>query len=116
MLIESVSGSVKNVTPPVQAEIAVARGPVSNNREGPKEENRPEFTDIVNRVADAQKNLNIMHDKNLNFSVHKASGQVMVTVTDETTGEVIREIPSSELLNLAAKLDEMVGILFDQRG
>jgi uncharacterized FlaG/YvyC family protein len=116
MLIESVSGLVKNVTPPVQAEFAVARGPVSTSREGPKEEKRPDFSDIADRVADTQRNLNIMHDKNLNFSVHQASGHIMVTVTDETTGEVIREIPSSELLNLAAKLDEMVGILFDEKG
>ena len=116
MLIESVNKSVKNVTPAVQTEVAFVKGPVSNSREGPKEEQRLEFSDIADRVADTQRNLNIMHDKNLNFSVHQASGQIMVTVTDETTGEVIREIPSSELLNLAAKLDEMVGILFDQKG
>ena len=116
MLIEPVNGSLKDVRPPVQPELVVAREPVSNSREGPKEEQQLEFSDIANRVADAQRNLNIMHDKNLNFSVHQASGQIMVTVTDETTGEVIREIPSSELLNLAAKLDEMVGILFDQKG
>ena len=30
--------------------------------------------------------------------------------------EIIREIPSGEFLNLSAKLDEMFGILFDQRG
>jgi uncharacterized FlaG/YvyC family protein len=116
MLIESVNGSAKNVTPTVQTEVAVARGSVSNSREGPKEEQRLEFSEIADRVADTQRNLNIMHDRNLNFSVHQASGQIMVTVTDETTGEVVREIPSSELLNLAAKLDEMVGILFDQKG
>ena len=116
MLIEPVNGPVKNVTPPVQTEVAVARGPVSTSREGPKEEQRPDFSDIANIVADAQRNLNIMHDKNLNFSVHQASGEIMVTVTDDTTGEVIREIPSSELLNLAARLDEMVGILFDRKG
>ena len=116
MLIEPVNGSLKDVRPTVQPELVAEREPVSNSREGPKEEQRLEFSDIANRVADAQRNLNIMHDKNLNFSVHEASGQIMVTVTDETTGEVIREIPSSELLNLAAKLDEMVGILFDQKG
>ena len=116
MLIESVSGLVKNVTPQVQTEVAVASRSVSTSREGPKEEQRLEFSDIADRVADTRRNLNIMHDKNLNFSVHQASGQIMVTVTDETTGEVIREIPSSELLNLAAKLDEMVGILFDEKG
>ncbi|UCH01215.1 MAG: flagellar protein FlaG, partial [Deltaproteobacteria bacterium] len=37
-------------------------------------------------------------------------------VMEGSTGEVIREIPPVEILNLAAKLDEMVGLIFDQRG
>jgi flagellar protein FlaG len=40
----------------------------------------------------------------------------MVTVVDESTGKVVREIPSQELLDLAAKIDEMVGMIFDQKG
>lgn len=116
MLIESVSGLVKNVTPPVQTELAVARGPVSTSREGPKAEKRPDFSEIANLVADAQRNLNFMHDIALNFSVHESSGRTVVTVADETTGEIIREIPSSEMLNIADKLNEMIGVLFDQTG
>jgi flagellar protein FlaG len=41
---------------------------------------------------------------------------MMVTVTDESSGKVIREIPSREILELAAKIDEMVGMIFDQKG
>jgi flagellar protein FlaG len=52
----------------------------------------------------------------LQFSVHEASGEIMVTVRDESSGEVIREIPPSEMLDLAARLGEMVGLLFDQTG
>jgi len=40
----------------------------------------------------------------------------MVTVREESTGEVIREIPPSEMLDLAARIDEMVGLLFHQTG
>jgi flagellar protein FlaG len=39
----------------------------------------------------------------------------MITVIDESTGKVIREIPESEILELAAKMKEMVGMLFDQK-
>jgi len=52
----------------------------------------------------------------LQFSVNEASGRTVVTVTDAQTGEVIREIPPSEQLNLAARLEEMIGLLFDQMG
>lgn len=38
------------------------------------------------------------------FSVHEATNSVMVTIVDRTTGEVIREIPSRERLDLIAAL------------
>jgi flagellar protein FlaG len=67
-------------------------------------------------VADIQKNLGMIHDVDLQFSVHEASGEIMVTVREESSGKVIREIPPSEMLDLAARLGEMVGLLFDQTG
>ena len=38
----------------------------------------------------------------------------MVKVVNKETEELIREIPSEEILNLAARLDEMVGMIFDE--
>jgi flagellar protein FlaG len=38
----------------------------------------------------------------------------MVKVVNKDTGNLIREIPPKEVLDLAAKLDEMIGILFDK--
>ena len=77
---------------------------------------RKNLPDLEELAADVQKNLNIMHNVDLRFSVHKASGQIMVTVIDESTGKVIREIPPSQILELAAKMDEMVGMIFDKEG
>lgn len=72
--------------------------------------------DVQGLVDSVAQNLQTMNDTHLAFKVHEASGEVMVTVTNEETGEVVREIPPSEVLDLAAKFDEMVGIIFDQRG
>ena len=58
----------------------------------------------------------MIHEVDLQFSVHEASGEIMVRVLEESTGEVIREIPPSEMLDLAAGLGEMVEPLFDQTG
>ena len=52
----------------------------------------------------------------LRFSVHEASGKFMVTVIDESSGEIIRELPSSEILDIAAKVENMMGLIFDQKG
>ncbi len=51
----------------------------------------------------------------LNFSFHKETERLVVQVIDPETSEVIRQIPPQELLELAVKLQEMIGFLIDQR-
>ena len=116
MRIAPITASVKSQAPAVQESLPAEQAANQKDKEVQQPVKGADLPDLEEMAADVQKNLNIMHNVDLRFSVHKASGQIMVTVIDETTGEVIREIPSSELLNLAAKLDEMVGILFDEKG
>lgn len=40
----------------------------------------------------------------LNFQIHEASGRTIVRVVNPETDEVIRQIPSEEVLNLAAAI------------
>jgi len=56
--------------------------------------------------------------RDLQFSVDGSTGRVIVTVTDSETNEVIRQIPSEELLALARHLtdaleDDSSGFLFE---
>ena len=81
-----------------------------------KAEKEPDLSGVTELVGDVQKNLNMTHNVNLRFLVHEASGEIVVTVMEECTGEVIREIPPSEILDLAAKVDAMIGLIFDQKG
>jgi len=116
MLVESITTAVRNLALPVQvrspSDSAAPQGGV-NDAKAP---DRMDLSQISEVVADIQKNLGMIHDVDLQFSVHEASGEIMVTVRDESSGEVIREIPPSEILDLAAKLGEMVGLIFDQTG
>lgn len=50
--------------------------------------------------------------RDLNFSVDDGSGQVVVKVTDSTSGDVIRQIPSEEALQLAENLSDVRSLLF----
>jgi flagellar protein FlaG len=47
----------------------------------------------------------------LQFSVDEASGETVVTVVDAETKEVIRQIPSEELLAIANRLRSTAGVL-----
>jgi len=112
MLVEPINVSGKSMAPPARAGPPTGKGIVPSD----KQVKEPDPPRLAEMAASVQKSLNIMHNVDLRFSVHEASGQVMVTVTDESSGKVIREIPPLEILQLAAKLDEMVGMIFDKKG
>ncbi|MBW1707313.1 MAG: flagellar protein FlaG [Deltaproteobacteria bacterium] len=116
MLVEPVTVSGKGQAPAAQARLPAGNGMSQKGGADVKAEKQPDLAQSAEIVARVQKNLDIIHDTDLQFSVHEATGEVMVTVRDESSGKVIREIPPREVLNLAAKLDAMVGLIFDQNG
>jgi len=50
--------------------------------------------------------------RNLEFSIDKASGREVVKVIATATGEVVRQIPSEEVLKLADSLSTAGSVLF----
>lgn len=50
------------------------------------------------------------------FELHKETNRMMLEVLDNQTGEVLRTIPSKELLDLSERIGEMVGVLLDKQG
>jgi len=116
MLAEPITISGKIINTSAEAGSAAIKSPPQSQDDSRREERKPDLSEIAELVADSQRSLNMIHSVDLSFTVHQASGEIMVTVKDEATGDVIREIPPSEVLNLAAKIDEMIGIIFDQQG
>ena len=62
-------------------------------------------------LSELEKDIELMHQIRLKFSVHDATGRIIVKVINEDTGETIREVPSETILDMAANLDEFTGIL-----
>ena len=52
---------------------------------------------------------------NLQFSVDKDTGMQVVKVINSQTNEVIRQIPSDEMLQIAKRLDELKGLLIHEK-
>ena len=50
--------------------------------------------------------------RDLNFDLDDSSGKMVVKVTDRSTGEVVRQIPTEEALRLAKNLEEARSLLF----
>ncbi len=52
--------------------------------------------------------------KSISFNVNKDLNQVVAEITDNDTGEVIREVPSQELQAIAERLQKAAGRLLDR--
>lgn len=64
-----------------------------------------------------------LNSKQFKFHIDEQTKSSVVVVTDKATNEVIRQIPSEEVLELASKIDALqeqifgqpLGVLFDQK-
>ena len=54
-------------------------------------------------------------NRNVNFSVDQASGRDVVRVTNQNTGELVRQLPFEDTLQFMRNLDHMIGLIFDKR-
>jgi len=65
-------------------------------------------------LKELEQDIEAIHNVGLKFSKHNDTGRTMVKVLNKDNDEIIREIPAEDVLNLSAKLEEMIGILFDK--
>ncbi|MBZ9538301.1 flagellar protein FlaG [Modicisalibacter tunisiensis] len=66
---------------------------------------RSDLAEPLQRVNAAMKNYGI------EFDLHSHDGRIVTRVIDRESGELIRQIPSEELLRVAASLSDMQGRL-----
>lgn len=49
------------------------------------------------------------------FSIEGETNRIIVRLTDQGTGEVVRQFPSEEQLGIQARLRELMGVLFNEQ-
>jgi len=78
-----------------------------------KESATPE-QDIAETIDEMNQFLESMK-RNISFSIDQDSGQSVILVKDSENDQVIRQLPSEELIVLRKKMDDVAGILFDTK-
>lgn len=68
-----------------------------------------EITDKLNKEMDPLKT-------SIRFGFNDKVDELYISVIDTSNDRVIRKIPSEEAMRLAAKMRELVGMLFDKKG
>jgi flagellar protein FlaG len=112
-------GPIKSVlTPGFQANPTAPAGrPVTDTRLVGRSgatgdaEQRQEGQSLDSVVSDLNSMVRELH-RELRFSIDKDSGDTVVKVVDRETDEVVRQIPSEELMRLRRRLEEAAGAIF----
>ena len=76
---------------------------------GAPSETKSDLDETVKSMNDLAQNLH----RQLLFSIDDRTGDYFVKVVDKETDEVIREIPSEEMRELKARLEETTGVIFN---
>ncbi len=67
---------------------------------------RVEVKSAADRLTQGLESIN----RDLAVSVHEDSGKLFVKVTDSSTGEVVRQIPAEQVLEVEERIEKIVGL------
>ena len=70
--------------------------------------------EVKSKIDDLNRSLS-ERKQSVAFSTDAATGHSVVTVSNLTTGELIRQMPTAEALNAMKNLDHMMGLIFSER-
>lgn len=70
--------------------------------------------EILEKIAEEINSNFRIFNTTMSFSVDEATGNTVIKIMDRESEKVIREIPPSEMLKLAAKLADIIGRIVDE--
>ena len=103
----SVTEAVKS-SEVVETQPAETAAATQSKKESPSEVSREQIEGAVATIQDFVQSV----QRSINFALDDSSGRVVVKVTDSGSGDVIRQIPSEEALQMAENLSEVRSLLF----
>ena len=99
----SVSLSAPTASPEVQKSSLSSPVPVKPVKDGPQQ--AAASVDIP-KLVDSINNRPQVRERSLQFSVHEGTGKMQVRIYDSNTHELIRQMPSDEMLRIAEQIDD----------
>jgi len=70
--------------------------------------------EALNKVVEKLNKTSELFNQRLTFKVHEETKRLIVKVIDDRTGEVVKEIPPKEMLELEESISEMIGMILDK--
>lgn len=86
-----------------------------------KQEIQPKQLDLSNKNEELEEIVQSMNKfiqpthTSLKFELHDELNEYYVTIVDDTTKEVIKEIPSKKMLDMYAAMTDFLGLIVDKK-
>ncbi|WAR45413.1 flagellar protein FlaG [Methylomonas rapida] len=109
---ESRSFSTEGMSDRLTASSNVLQVPTVNLKEVKPDESQkvdPNSSDIVKKAVDEGNSLLQVVNRNLQFKVDETTKELVVKVVDSESGELVRQIPSEEVLAFIQRMQELEG-------
>lgn len=100
----------ENASPP-DAQLAKTAAVAPQAQTSDPQPSRQQLDEAVQAISDFVSSVN----NSLQFSVDDTTGKTIVKVIDSNTQEVVKQIPSEEMLVIAKALDGIKGLLVQQK-
>jgi len=108
------SGSTNNQKVKTDAQVIAQVVTTEIKPSGVAQTSQPTREAVAKAAADLQQFVQSM-GRNLNFSVDDTTGYHVVKVVNPATGELVRQLPSEELLQIARDFERLNSALVSQR-
>jgi len=105
------AGVLPQATPAAAGTQVVETPPPVAPASGPQKPTQQQLQAAMKEVQEQVRN----SAQNLQFSLDDETGKTVVRVVDAENGEVIRQIPSEELMAIAKSIGQMQGLLLRQK-
>ncbi|MGE5701485.1 MAG: flagellar protein FlaG [Clostridia bacterium] len=90
----------------------VTQAPAPNNSVGNEKQ---DARDEVKKEVDSLNKWLGTKNTHLRFQMHDRLKEYYVQIVDDRTNEVVREVPSKKIMDLAANMYELAGIIVDEK-
>jgi flagellar protein FlaG len=71
----------------------------------------PKIESVTRQIDSFLRSIN----KSLQFRVDQATGEMVVTIRDDETGEVIRQVPGEDALRIAQRIEDQLSTMLDEK-
>ncbi|SEF92509.1 flagellar protein FlaG [Nitrosomonas ureae] len=121
-MITNSTGSMNNIASlpttshPASITNKSSTNPVSNeNISSQIAQSNTSNTDQLHEAVSKIEKFSLVVQQNLKFSIDEDSGKTIIKVMDATTDEIVRQIPTEEVIDIARTLSKIHGALFNDR-